>query len=397
MLSKNSDKDARALVCYRYAVFADEQYQALRNLPEIAQIQVFISQREREVTEHERIGRQRGVRINHLKAAEDALANDRAKVAEHESAKQLFLVQSTSMYAEALQHSERYNDKVMRFVALWFENSENKQLNESLPEILKRIPSHKLIILTHQLSSRLSGSAGPTSSGARSPQSKFQRNLMDLMLRMCQEHPFHLLFTIYALKNGGSSTESAPSPTASSSASDRAAAAIELWNKVSSLKALKQKVQAIEQTCDAAVEWSRISLDELISGRDKVNGKHGWNGMGLQLERLVNVEVPVLTAAIPISTTSQYVVGKDCVGISKYQSGFTIAGGVHKPKISKCLGTDGNEYTQLVSIELRFEKEALPPRLMPLTTILGSLSHSLLSIVQSRRRPQTGRCLPASL
>lgn len=345
MLSENSDHAARAHVCYRYAIFADEQYQSLCNLPEIAQLHVFISQRDREISEHERLG----LKANnaHLKAAKDALQNDQRKVNEHNEAKQLFLEQSVQMYANALQHSDQYNDKVMRFVALWFENSDNKELNEKMPEILKTIPSYKLIVLTHQLSSRLS-----SVQGTRSPSSKFQSNLNALILRMCKDHPFHLLFTLYALKNGAPSGSSRASPSTSTSALERAAAAQSVWNTVQAVSLLQKKVRDVEMVCNASVEWAKVPPRELVPANgNKRDGKFAWTGRGYMLEAIVNVDVPVLTAPVRVSPSGNYDEKLAYVKIFKYQDGCSVAGGLHTPKISVCIGSDGKRYKQLVSFE----------------------------------------------
>jgi len=54
--------------------------------------------------------------------------------------------------------------------------------------------------------------------------------------------------------------------------------------------------------------------------------------------------VPVMTFHTPLDPSMQY---KDCIWIDHFETTFKTAGGVNLPKITACIGSDGEKYKQL--------------------------------------------------
>lgn len=64
----------------------------------------------------------------------------------------------------------------------------------------------------------------------------------------------------------------------------------------------------------------------------------------LPIRKLRDVQVPVITCRTPIDPTLKY---NDCIWISRYHPEFVIPGGINHPKISICLGSNGEQFKQL--------------------------------------------------
>lgn len=82
----------------------------------------------------------------------------------------------------------------------------NNELNATLYEIFKRLPSWKFIPLAYQIASRF-GTQGspPKSKNKRTPSQggcvTFETALNQLILRIGVQHPYHTLLHILALSN----------------------------------------------------------------------------------------------------------------------------------------------------------------------------------------------------
>ncbi|KAF7967952.1 hypothetical protein HWV62_32455 [Athelia sp. TMB] len=64
----------------------------------------------------------------------------------------------------------------------------------------------------------------------------------------------------------------------------------------------------------------------------------------LDLLKIKNLQVPVVTAKTPVDPTMRY---DRCVWIKGFDDKFVTAGGVNLPKISVCIGEDNSKYKQL--------------------------------------------------
>lgn len=359
----HKDKKDMAAISHRYACFADEQYRSMGDSSEIAQLEVFIAHRQEEIRQNseemERVGSRSTTykSLNHHRTqAEKILKQDMSSLEQHRSSRATFLEQAVKMYANALTCSEEYDQAVVRLTSLWFENSEDDDFNSSIAECLQGVPVHKFIRLTHQLSSRLSK---VSTAGSRSPMRPFHANLFAVMDGMCQLHPFHCLYAIYALRKGDldtrassgssrSSRSSLPS-TAQSAQQARGAAAQMLWDKAKASSPHKARIVDFEQACAAYVQWAELDLrskmPHLFSGGGIKKGPYRFvPGLNLAIKSLPKGVIPVATAAIAVDPTGQY---KQMPTIERYSDMFNTAGGLHLPKIIECIATDGKRFKQL--------------------------------------------------
>ncbi|PWN20280.1 hypothetical protein BCV69DRAFT_283157 [Microstroma glucosiphilum] len=386
-LIEKQKKDCTA-VYHQYALFADDQYRALRNSSETRQLEAFVSHRREEIRQHELQMNKYSPNTpehnqfrHHRNQAQKICRQDEAVLEQHGKSKNAFLQQAFKMYAAALTHSNEFDDSAVKMTSLWFENADDADFNAATAEALAVVPSHKFLRLTHQLSSRLGkvSEAGASKSSVNA----FHSNLAKLMTRMCSFHPFHCLYAIFALRkadldqSGASPAKSSKrAGTPQSSQRSRGAAAHDLWNKVKATSPHKSRVAQLEKVCFAYVDWAELdlktSMPSLFTKSGSIaSGKHNVpTAMRHGIHSLHNVQAPVATAEIAVDPSSEY---RDIPTIARYSTQFETAGGLHLPKITECIGSDGKRYKQLFKAQDDLRQDAVMQQVF---TLLNGLLKS---------------------
>jgi ataxia telangiectasia mutated family protein len=207
-----------------------------------------------------------------------------------------------------------------------------------------------------------------------------QQNLQRLVIRMCQDHPFHSLYQVYCLKPAAQpATRQSGRFVPPSTQSDRATAANEIFDRLRADERSSQRVRDVEKLCNVCLDWANYPMKE----KKEYQGKRGGGypvPKNSSILTLQNLKVPVMTAHTPLDHTTKY---DNFVSIISFATSFDLCGGKSLPKVSACFGSDGLKYKQLVS------SERCCPRTLGLTS----------SPVKRRRngRPATGRCHGTSL
>lgn len=351
-------------IAYQWARFAEEHHRG-SDLAEITRLRLYIKSRADEIDQNKReydrtsSKTERGRLLQFQRQAEKILRQDQTRLTELEASRTHFLRRSVAMYARALSSSDAHDDAVARLVSLWFENAEDAELNCLLAGCLSSIPSRKFVVLMHQLSARLT--EVPDQNDLMAP---FQSNLTQLLLRMCQDHPFHCLYAIFgliktgadakaAMQRSSSRNSSAPSDDSPGSLTPqilRSTAAEKIWNQIKRQTSLGKRIRTFEELCLAYVEWAEFDLTSRpdryfqSSGAIKKGALRMPPSGELRLARMRDLAVPVATARLEIDPTCKY---ESFVSIVRYSETFTTAGGIHLPKISECIGSDGKRYKQL--------------------------------------------------
>jgi ataxia telangiectasia mutated family protein len=334
-------------------MFAEQQYLAIVRSPDTIRWKIYIDRKTQEIKQlSDQIAKtQHGSRDHqHLTQAqtkaEALLSQDQVNLQQNAGARNAFLEQAIEMYSRSLAASDAFDDDgVIRLSSLWFANFEDISLQDKVRTALERVPSRKFIFLAHQLSARLSKS--PTGQITQN-----QQNLQALVFRMCQEHPFHSLYQVYALRSEMSaSTVSANSRRQSArfespSTADRASAASEIFDRLRNDNASRDRLRAVELVCDASLQWAKYPIKDNPRFKQKIL-KAFHIPDGLLIRKIENLPVPIITSQTPIDPTLRY---DKCVCIARFESAFHTAGGINLPKITNCYGDDGKKYRQLVRI-----------------------------------------------
>jgi ataxia telangiectasia mutated family protein len=332
---------SHAVVYHRYAKFAEEQY----NTPEVRRLKARMDRKRNELTQ---IGESLRSLVGNpqltqqQRKSQALLKADTEQFERHIKSQRVFLEQAIEMYARCLVADDSQNNEtIIRLCSLWFMNFADNSLNSSvLHKALREIPSHKFVFLAHQISARLSSSSDAG-----------HENIRSLMARLCSDHPFHSLYQVYALASPRSTTtvattsrrqsRSVATDTQSQNGRDKAARAI--LDQLQQDPRVGKRVAQFVRLCDACLQWAKYSLRQdkaLKESKSKTVPTH------LELAKLNNLDVPVSTAYTPIDLACRY--EDTIVRVQRYGSKFSTAGGINLPKISDCIGDDGERYKQLV-------------------------------------------------
>jgi serine-protein kinase ATM len=352
--SKNGATQVSDASVYRqYAVFAERQYQAILQTPDVIRWRLYADRKRQEIKNRgEKIHKtQRGSREWHemskeQKKAMALLAEDQAAFERHNGAREVFLRQAILMFSRCLEASDHYDDdSALRLCSLWFANFDVATMQTTVREALDRTPSRKFVFLAHQLAARMSKPDTETL-----PES--QELLQTLLTRMCKEHPFHSLYQVYCLRPGQASPEPSSSNRRHSSRLEptdsqahRATAAHQIFDRLRNDEVTGSRVRDVETLCNASLQWAKLP----IKGNKLYDKKHNKSPFNVPSSAAIlalrNLRVPVITAHTPVDPSLKY---SHCVWVSHYDPTFQTAGGVNLPKISVCYGVDGQQYRQLV-------------------------------------------------
>ncbi|KAL8276961.1 hypothetical protein RQP46_010596 [Phenoliferia psychrophenolica] len=371
-----------------FAFFADQQYQECSKVSD-AMRQRLSLYKERKDTEAAEIRRQmepladgdpvKSQLDKALRNGDHYVIEDRKKVDEATETTNLMLWTALEQFAKALVASDEHDDHVFRFCALWMSTSTDNSIQEKIATPLLRIKTHKFVFLAYQLSARLSNAPSP-----------FARNVRHLMVRICADHPFQTLFPVQALRSSASTPPPPPPPSKTSRArrstttpqsgslgqttqdptsqTARSSAAEDIFSKVKKKSPLlKTRLEYFELACSAYQEWAELNLKEdenySTGGSDVKKRRIAQGKLTIRPELLIRAKV--LRFPIPVSTFDLPIV-KECnypdgsfPSIAKYDPTFSIAGGLHAPKICVCVADTGVRFMQLFKGEDDIRQDAV--------------------------------------
>ncbi len=330
-----TDGNEAGQVFHEFAYFCDQQLQNSDNLEDFQRIQKLRQRKESEVCELERMLKSSGsegkdnLRVHRTRAKQWFDLDDREYQRLRDS-RESFLRQSLENYLMCLQACETFNNDVLRFCALWLEQSESEIASSAVSKHLTKVASRKFAPLMNQLSSRL-----------LDVEDGFQSLLFSLVLRVCMDHPYHGMYQIFA----GSKTKGGRDELALS----RHAAAGKI---VSRLKTDKQAQAIWVAVNNSNVCFVKFAIERLDERKYKPGTKVPLRKVphGQPLEHDVpSQKVPPPTLRLALRADCNYT---DVPVIARFHPDMTIASGVSAPKILVAVGTDGLKYKQLVGVLL---------------------------------------------
>jgi ataxia telangiectasia mutated family protein len=277
------------------------------------------------------------------KDSKTLLAEDTLQADQFYASRDQFLTQAIEMYSRSLSVSDTSDtESTIRLCSLWYANFNNDAYEEAIRTAVARVPSHKFVFLAHQLTARLS------SSDTHTPGS--QATLQSLIMRICNEHPFHILHQMFSLaektneESSMRSTSHRHSFTSGTTQSQktRHQASVDIISKLKQAGRTSKRVQDIERLCSACLEWAQYPIKQYVKKKTSPYAVPP----GLKIGNIKNLNVPVMTDDLRIDLSLKY---ENIISISHYQDKFTTAGGINLPKITQCVGNDGQSYKQLVS------------------------------------------------
>lgn len=369
-------------VRFRYAQFADEQYQQSNSqVVEMNRLEAFAMSKEQDtLTGRKRRGGSQASSDASSPYEETQSQRDRRTVEAFRAAHQAFLETALAMYGQTLASCDHHDHALYRFCSLWLENGHNVALNDLANTIIVTIPSHKFIVLVPQLSARLS-SAGQHGSSDGKHQTSQQQILQDLILRICTDHPHHSLFQVLFLRENQpqqpkavamSRRISQGSPLVASQI--RRAEAVELLiSRILKRSKLALLLQNVSTAIEAYIEYANLPTK-----KDKDLPPVRDIPPQMKILKLKNCPIPVTTLTIPVDKTRTYH-PTSMVCIKHFVPSYGLVGGINVPKVTTCIGSDGRRYKQLVSTRTLIyspQESRGKPLTTPTRTVQGRRRHA---------------------
>jgi ataxia telangiectasia mutated family protein len=261
--------------------------------------------------------------------------------------KELYLCKSIENYLNCLEFGNDYDIHMFRLISLWTQNHSNVKVNKIIKKRIFKIHSYKFIPLMYQLAARMK----------ISNEDLFYEILIELILNTAQDHPYHVLPIIFALSNAYKDENyisgevvgktSKTKTKKQQSLDDTIAIGVERLNAARLLiDKLKVKhfelMKSISYLFDAYIELANFNIEQ---HKKSIRQQIPIPKM-LMINQIKNYKnIPVLTNELPVSLDADY---SSIISIAKFESTFSLAGGINLPKIITCLGSDGVLRKQLV-------------------------------------------------
>lgn len=329
-----ASQEDQAQMAHDFAVFTDRYHQILAKSPELERVKSYVDRRQGEVKAAETARASTPGSRRSTMQPDQLLEEESQNMARLEDELLRYVVYSVQCYAVALSFTDKFDDSITRLCSLWLEHDTNQQANEKFALRLTKVPTHKFLFLSPQLSAKLFRPSAPT---------EFNTLLNNLILRIAQDHPYHILYQIVTLSHNPAAPRSSSSRSKVVAANGRVAAAAEILDRVSASsehRVAQAAVKAMKTFADCAVAWCSADHNKAKPG------------IALQasssspLMQCRGLKIPIATVPPPVDLEKRY---EKVPTLDRYRSKYKLAGGIHRPSIMTCVDSLGQEHVQLVS------------------------------------------------
>ncbi|KAI1154204.1 phosphatidylinositol 3 [Nemania diffusa] len=328
-LRGKADGEEAGKVYHQFAMFCDEQLQNPDSLGDLARLQHLKQGKSDEVKQlMELVSNAKDTQTrtrftSHLNRAKQWLGLDEQELRRVEQSRSEFVRLSLENYLLSLIASDGYNNDALRFTALWLERAAEDYTNEAVKKYIDKAPTRKFAPLINQLTSRLLDQNTP-----------FQKLLIELVYRICVDHPYHGMYQIW------SGTRSRPKKEDEAAQLRKQATEI-VGKKLAHTETATSTWTAIYYTSKA---YHTLAGEGNYKGGQKVAMKESNAGTALA-SSLAKYRIPPPTMQIELSATCDY---STIPLATKLEPTMTIASGVSAPKIITIIGSNGERFRQLV-------------------------------------------------
>lgn len=243
------------------------------------------------------------------------------------ASREQFVVKAIEYYLLTMTVSDFPEEDLDKFCALWLEQSNDDKLNEKIGQKLLLLPTHKLLSWCAQLISRLTKET-----------TKFQSILKQLILRMCDDHPYHTLYLLFSLKKHKQLAQKDANPLLIS----KAVAAETLWGELMNRNSayVHDKLNPIQTFSEECIRLAEFKVPR---------------GKTINLEKLSDFSsfwlynlprIPPPTKSLKVDSTKSYLNIPVMWKIEKKIA--TTSTGLSLPKIVRFVLSDGSTHVMLM-------------------------------------------------
>ncbi|KAG9191370.1 serine-protein kinase ATM [Alternaria panax] len=327
-------------VFHEFALFCDKQLQSPEAAEDMNRIKTVMDRKLQEYHDFAKLSKtdkSKGMRETYHRNARRAKTwydLDNVEYERMRKGREQFLRQCLENYLLSLLASDEYNHDALRVFSLWLEYSDTPLANQAVKAYLKDVPSGKFALLMNQLSSRL-----------QAEENDFQHLLMELVFRICVDHPFHGMHQIFAIQmkvaatsredvvrakdESAKSRQKAAGGLATALSTDKRGRSY--WSSIFQSNEVYHHLAMFKGEKESTQQGRELPLDRYKESRELVN-------------RIPKLNVPPATLQIEVRPNMNY---SDLPRIAGFKSTMTIANGLSAPKVITAKGTDGKPYKQL--------------------------------------------------
>ncbi|KAI0148495.1 phosphatidylinositol 3 [Xylariaceae sp. FL1272] len=316
-------------VYHQFAVFCDEQLQNPDSLEDLARLQHLRQGKSdevmqlRELRSNAKDTQARNRFTAHLGKAQQWLELDEQELRRVQQSRTEFVRLSLESYLLSLTASDEHNNDALRFTALWLERAGEDFANDAVRKYIDQVPTRKFATLMNQLTSRL-----------LDQNNSFQKLLLELVYRICVDHPYHGMYQIWSGTRSKVKKEDEVARL-------RKQATDKVAKKLTQTELSAGTWSAIDKTSKM---YHNLALEAGYKAGQKTPIKDSPTAAALSIA-LAKYRIPPPTMQIELSADRDY---SHIPLIIKLEPTMTIASGVSAPKIITIVGTNGQRFKQLV-------------------------------------------------
>eukprot|EP00210_Caulerpa_lentillifera_P004342 g4141.t1 len=385
--------DLRRKFHNRFAYYADRHYISLLHLIETKEMRVnspAFAEKQKELEliklqlKHEDIGTNETseleLRFNQLNGPIEADIHELKELRRNRDHSVLIALEH---YSHSLQMSNNNNDLriIFRISQLWFELKDSIEINKTIKSCIRSVPSYKFLPVLDQIVSRLS--LFPHDAD----QDSFLSILRSLVWNLCNDHPYHVLPRVIALRNGDLGVSNKQK-------SDRSIHRIVDLDKI---KASRDLLRECEMTSD---KMRRIisQMEVLIKcyiDIASISKTRDPNQSAMEFPRDIWHQtqeldlIPILSTHLPIQCSGTY----EFPHFRSFDKVIKLQKGVSGAKVIEVIDSDGSKFKEVIKSGDDLHQDAILQQLFGVTNKL--LQHDL----ECRKRKlamQTYKVLPLS-
>ena len=317
-------------VFHVFAAFCDAQLQDPDGLDEYERARLSREKRENEMLDLEKI-------LKKHKSAEREYGRSKTwfNIEDEEwnrirANREVLIIKCLQNYLLSLRACDDYPSDTLRVLSIWLSLNENLRVNKTVHDNITGVPTSKFAGLMNQLMSRMLDT-----------EDDFQHILLDLVFRICQDHPYHSLYQVFAAsKSRGSSKDkvAASRNKAANHLADliksKGSATSSIWIAIHNLSINLVKLAQEKISEQKVKSGGKISLRRLAEGDKFVAAVEGSQR-----------KLPPTTMRISLRQDKKYNSVPVMISVEPQVS---IAGGVSAPKIATIRSEDGARHKMLM-------------------------------------------------
>ena len=321
-------------VFHNFATFCDSQLQDQDNRDDYERVAKIRETKELEIQELEKLLKSRDTKnregVKHaLGKAKSWYKLDHEEFQRVSANRESLILRCLENYLLSMKACDDFANDSLRVLSIWLNQADNERVNKTINKFLRHVPSIKFAGLVNQLTSRLLDT-----------ENDFQQLLMDLMFRICTDHPYHSMYQLFAAsKSRGAKSD------------DVAASRHGAAGKLSDLLRQSSRAGSIWIALhNASIAFVRVAQEKIPQEALKTGSKFQLRKFRMGPPLISAIEgrsssIPPPTMKISLRTDKDYSSTPVMVEVEPQVS---VAGGVSVPKIITIKASDGSRNKMLL-------------------------------------------------